>query len=67
MGVRSIRTLPKIHYRKIWGNRLLGHPTREVVKATKVPLVIAYMMTIGQMTITCVAHFIPWEEHQKTW
>jgi hypothetical protein len=57
VGVRSIRPLPKIHYREIWGNRLLGHPTREVVKATRVPLVIAYTMTMGQMTSTCVAHF----------
>jgi hypothetical protein len=57
MGVRSIGPLSKIHYRKIWGNRLLEHPTGEVVKTTKVPLVIAYTMIMGQMTSTCVAHF----------
>jgi hypothetical protein len=57
MGVRNIGPLPKIHYKKIWGNRLLGHPIREVVKATRVPLVIAYTMTMRQMTSTCVAHF----------
>jgi hypothetical protein len=46
MGVRSIRPLPKIHYREIWGNRLLGHLIGEVVKATRVPLIITYMITI---------------------
>jgi hypothetical protein len=57
VGVKSIGPLPKIHYKNIWGNIFLGHPTREVVKATKVPQIIAYTMTMGQMTSTCVAHF----------